>query len=32
VDGVPFTGDINSINPNDIASTTILKDASATAI
>jgi len=32
VDGVPFSGDINSINPNDIASTTILKDASATAI
>ena len=32
VDGVPFTGDINSINPNDIESTTILKDASATAI
>jgi TonB-linked SusC/RagA family outer membrane protein len=32
VDGIPFTGDINSINPNDIASTTILKDASATAI
>jgi TonB-linked SusC/RagA family outer membrane protein len=32
VDGVPYTGDINSVNPNDIASTTILKDASATAI
>jgi TonB-linked SusC/RagA family outer membrane protein len=32
VDGVPFTGDINAINPNDIASTTILKDASATAV
>jgi TonB-linked SusC/RagA family outer membrane protein len=32
VDGIPYTGDINSINPNDIASTTILKDASATAI
>ncbi|MDG1398162.1 MAG: SusC/RagA family TonB-linked outer membrane protein [Polaribacter sp.] len=32
VDGVPFSGDINAINPNDIASTTILKDASATAI
>ena len=32
VDGVPYTGDVNSINPNDIASTTILKDASATAI
>ena len=32
VDGVPFTGDLNSINPSDIASTTILKDATATAI
>ncbi len=32
VDGVPFSGGINSINPSDIASTTILKDASATAI
>ena len=32
VDGVPYTGDVNSINPNDIESTTILKDASATAI
>jgi len=32
LDGVPFDGAINSINPNDIASTTILKDATATAI
>ena len=34
VDGVPFSAsaDINAINPNDIESTTILKDASATAI
>ena len=32
VDGVPFSGSINSINPSDIASTTILKDATATAI
>jgi len=32
VDGVPFSGSINSINPSDIKSTTILKDASATAI
>ena len=32
VDGVPFSGSINSINPADIATTTILKDASATAI
>eukprot|EP01029_Cantina_marsupialis_P003888 TRINITY_DN138_c1_g2_i1.p1 TRINITY_DN138_c1_g2~~TRINITY_DN138_c1_g2_i1.p1 ORF type:complete len:1067 (-),score=215.79 TRINITY_DN138_c1_g2_i1:11351-14551(-) len=32
LDGVPFSGSINSINPEDIASTTILKDATATAI
>ncbi len=32
VDGVPFKGSINSINPADIESTTVLKDASATAI
>lgn len=32
VDGIPFTGTINDINPNDIASMDILKDASATAI
>lgn len=32
VDGVPFNGDINSINKADIESYTILKDASATAI
>jgi len=32
IDGVPFSGSINSINPSDIASTTILKDATATAI
>lgn len=32
VDGAPFTGNISSINPADIKSTTILKDASATAI
>lgn len=32
VDGVPFSGSINSINPNDIASTTVLKDAAATSI
>jgi len=32
LDGVPFDGAINSINPNDIESTTILKDATATAI
>ena len=32
LDGVPFAGAINTINPNDIESTTILKDATATAI
>ena len=32
LDGVPFTGSLNSINPEDIASTTVLKDATATAI
>jgi len=32
VDGYPLTGGINTINPSDIASIDILKDASATAI
>jgi len=32
VDGVPFFGSFNSINPADIETTTILKDATATAI
>lgn len=32
VDGVPYSGAINSINPNDIATMTVLKDAAATAI
>ncbi|MCL9807902.1 SusC/RagA family TonB-linked outer membrane protein [Flavobacterium luminosum] len=32
VDGVPYSGRIESINPNDIASTSVLKDATATAI
>lgn len=32
VDGVPFTGFVNSINPNDIATMTVLKDAAATSI
>ncbi len=32
VDGVPFSGSLNSINPDDIESTTVLKDAAATAI
>lgn len=32
LDGIPFVGSINDINPNDIRSMDILKDASATAI
>ncbi|MFV0417537.1 MAG: SusC/RagA family TonB-linked outer membrane protein [Dysgonomonas sp.] len=32
VDGVPYDGSISAINPNDIASMTILKDASAGAL
>ncbi|RNI26189.1 SusC/RagA family TonB-linked outer membrane protein [Rufibacter latericius] len=32
VDGVPFSGSLNSINPSDIESTTVLKDAAATSI
>jgi TonB-linked SusC/RagA family outer membrane protein len=32
VDGYPTTGGINNINPNDVASIDVLKDASATAI
>ena len=32
LDGVIFTGSFNEINPNDIASVDVLKDASATAI
>ncbi|RAR74091.1 SusC/RagA family TonB-linked outer membrane protein [Flavobacterium aciduliphilum] len=32
VDGLPITGDITSVNPNDIESFSILKDASASAI
>jgi TonB-linked SusC/RagA family outer membrane protein len=32
VDGYPITGGLNNINPNDIATMDILKDASATAI
>jgi len=32
VDGVPLQGDINSVSPSDIASMTVLKDASATSI
>ncbi len=32
IDGVPFTGTLNSINPSDVETSTILKDATATAI
>lgn len=32
VDGVPYSGSMNSINPNDIKNITVLKDATATAL
>lgn len=32
VDGIPFSGAVSDINPEDIASVTVLKDAAATAI
>ncbi len=32
VDGVPYDGDINNINPSDIASMTVLKDAASNAL
>ena len=32
VDGVPYDGEISAINPNDIASLTVLKDAAANAL
>ncbi len=32
VDGIPYDGNINAINPNDIASMTVIKDASAGAL
>ena len=32
VDGIPFDGTLSSINPNDIESMTVLKDASASAL
>ncbi|MBB4034916.1 TonB-linked SusC/RagA family outer membrane protein [Dysgonomonas hofstadii] len=32
VDGIPFDGSLNDINPDDVVSSQILKDASATAI
>lgn len=32
VDGIPYNGDINDLNPDDVVSVEVLKDASATAI
>ena len=32
VDGVPYEGDLNNINPNDIESMTVLKDAASNAL
>ncbi len=32
VDGIPYDGDVSAIDPGDIASTSILKDATATAL
>lgn len=32
VDGIPYGGDVSSIDPSDIVSTTVLKDATATAM
>lgn len=32
LDGVPYDGDINAINPDDIASVTVLKDAASAAL
>lgn len=32
VDGIPYDGDVSAIDPGDIASTTILKDATATSL
>lgn len=32
VDGVPYSGDLNNINPNDIESMTVLKDAASNAL
>ncbi len=32
IDGIPYDGEINAINPNDIESVTVLKDASAGAL
>jgi len=32
VDGIPYDGDVSALDPSDIASTTILKDATATSL
>jgi len=32
VDGIPYNGNINDLNPDDVVAVTVLKDASATAI
>ena len=32
VDGIPYDGDVSAIDPSDIASTTVLKDATATSL
>ena len=32
VDGVPYSGSLNNINPKDIESTSVLKDASSTSL
>lgn len=32
VDGIPYEGDVSAIDPSDIASTTVLKDATATSL
>jgi TonB-linked SusC/RagA family outer membrane protein len=32
IDGVPYSGTLNSLNPSDVASVTVLKDAAATSI
>lgn len=32
VDGAPYSGDINNINPNDVESMTVLKDAASSAL
>lgn len=32
VDGIPYDGNINAINPNDVESISVLKDATASAL